>query len=35
MVEDDSVLGTAAFLVLLNAAGQVLEKQSTTVGGEE
>jgi hypothetical protein len=35
MVEDDNVLGTAAFLVLLNAAGQVLEKQSTTVGGEE
>jgi hypothetical protein len=35
MVEDDSVLGTAAFLVLLTAGGQVLEKQSTTVGGEE
>jgi len=35
MVEDDSVLGTAAFLVLLTGAGQVLEKQSTTVGGEE
>ncbi len=35
MVEDDSALGTAAFLVLLNAAGQVLGKQSTMVGGEE
>src|SRR5262249_13403066 len=35
MVEDDCVLGTAAFLVLLTPAGQVLEKQSTTVGGEE
>ena len=35
MVEDDSMLGTAAFLVLLTAAGQILEKQSTTVGGEE
>jgi hypothetical protein len=35
LVEDDSVLGTAAFLVLVTAGGQVLEKQSTMVGGEE
>jgi hypothetical protein len=35
IVEDDRVLGTAAFLVLLTGAGQVLAKQSTTVGGEE
>jgi hypothetical protein len=35
IVEDDSMLGTSVALVLLTAAGQVLEKRSTTVGGGE
>jgi hypothetical protein len=35
MVEEDSLLGTAAFLVLVTSAGQVVQKHSTTVGGEE
>jgi hypothetical protein len=32
-VEDDSAEGTAAFAVLLDAAGTVLVKQATVVGG--
>jgi hypothetical protein len=33
-VEDDSQEGAAAFVVLLDADGQVIDKQSTTVGGD-
>src|SRR5262249_13904222 len=34
-VEDEDAVGTAAFAVLLTADGQVIDKRSTTVGGEE
>jgi len=34
-VEDDDTVGTAAFIVLLTGDGQVIDKRSTTVGGEE
>lgn len=33
-VEDEDEVGTAAFLVLLTGDGQVIDKRSTTVGGE-
>ena len=33
-VEDDSLLESAAFAVLLNSAGLILSQVNTTVGGE-
>ena len=35
MVEDDNNEGVSAVVVVLDGAGTVLAKQSTTVGGEE
>jgi hypothetical protein len=32
MVEDDDLMGTAAFLVVLSADGAVKAKESTTIG---
>jgi hypothetical protein len=34
VVEDDSSEGTAALVVLLGADGRVLDRKTTTVGGE-
>ncbi len=34
-VEDDNLLRTAAFIVVLDSAGKVLAQQSCTIGGEE
>ena len=34
LVENDDLEGTAAILVLLNAQGEVIVKQATTIGGE-
>ena len=35
IVADDGLVGTAAVLVVLDAAGRVIGKRPTTVGGEE
>lgn len=34
-VADDSLAGTSAVVVLLDAEGNVIAKQATTIGGEE
>ena len=34
-VEDDNLVGTAAFVVVLDGAGKVLAQRSCTIGGEE
>lgn len=35
LVEDDSLIGIAAVIIVLDSSGDVVAKQSTTIGGEE